>query len=171
MKNNYIKSPMNYVGGKYKLLPSIIPLFPNEIDTFVDLFCGGFNVGINVNANRIIGNDIDKKVIDLLEMFKTYNGEKLISEINEIIEKYKLSKTNVYGYEYYGSNSSDGVAKYNKDKYLKMRKDYNNNQDNILLFYTVIIFAFNNQIRFNANGEFNMPVNKRDFNNNIQKIY
>ena len=39
--SEYIKSPLNYTGGKYKLLPQILPLFPNEIDTFIDLFGGG----------------------------------------------------------------------------------------------------------------------------------
>lgn len=38
---NYIKSPLNYTGGKYKLLPQILPLLPNNIDTFIDLFGGG----------------------------------------------------------------------------------------------------------------------------------
>ena len=41
--SEYIKSPLNYTGGKYKLLPQILPLFPNEIDTFIDLFGGGYN--------------------------------------------------------------------------------------------------------------------------------
>lgn len=41
MKKTYIKSPLNYVGGKFKLLPEIIPLFPTNINTFVDLFGGG----------------------------------------------------------------------------------------------------------------------------------
>ena len=59
----YIKSPMNYIGGKYKLLPQILPHFPNYIGTFVDLFSGGCNVSINVNANKIICNDINKKII------------------------------------------------------------------------------------------------------------
>ena len=44
-----IQSPLNYTGGKYKLLPQILPLFPKEIDCFVDLFCGGCNVGINID--------------------------------------------------------------------------------------------------------------------------
>lgn len=39
MKNNYIKSPLNYVGGKHKLSPQIEPLFL-QADKFVDLFCG-----------------------------------------------------------------------------------------------------------------------------------
>ena len=59
-KNNYIKSPLNYTGGKYKLLKQIIPLLPDNINTFVDLFGGGFNVGINVKANKIIYNDTCK---------------------------------------------------------------------------------------------------------------
>lgn len=36
-----IKSPLNYVGGKYKLLPQILPLFPAHINTFYDVFGGG----------------------------------------------------------------------------------------------------------------------------------
>ena len=55
---HYIKSPLNYTGGKYKLLKQLIPLFPEKINTFIDLFGGGFNVGINVSANRIIYNDL-----------------------------------------------------------------------------------------------------------------
>ena len=51
---DYIKSPLNYVGGKYKLLPQIMPLFPDNISTFVDLFSGGANVGINVDAKTIV---------------------------------------------------------------------------------------------------------------------
>lgn len=50
MKNKYIKSPMNYTGGKYKLLPQIQPLFPTDINMFVDLFTGGRNIAVNVNA-------------------------------------------------------------------------------------------------------------------------
>ena len=38
--NTYIKSPINYTGGKYRLLNKIIPLFPENINTFVDFFGG-----------------------------------------------------------------------------------------------------------------------------------
>ena len=65
-KQNYIKSPLNFTGSKYKLLPQILPLFPDNIDTFVDLFGGGFNVGVNVEAKHIVYNDISKQVTNLL---------------------------------------------------------------------------------------------------------
>lgn len=76
----YIKSPLNYTGGKYKLLSQILPLFPEEIDTFVDLFCGGCDVGVNVSANRIICNDIESHVMALLSYFKTIDCDELIKK-------------------------------------------------------------------------------------------
>ena len=44
----YVKSPLNYTGGKYKLLPQLLELFPKQVNTFVDLFAGGGNVSVNV---------------------------------------------------------------------------------------------------------------------------
>ena len=57
MEKKYVKSPMNYTDGKYKLLPQILPFFPSGINTFVDLFTGGGNIAVNVDANKIIAND------------------------------------------------------------------------------------------------------------------
>jgi site-specific DNA-adenine methylase len=36
------------------------------------------------------------------------------------------------------------------------------------MLYVLIIYSFNNQIRFNSKGEFNLPVGKRDFNLNMR---
>ena len=63
--NKFIKSPLNYTGGKYKLLKALLPLVPSDTKTFVDLFAGGFNVGINVCAEKIICNDQNKFIIEL----------------------------------------------------------------------------------------------------------
>ena len=83
--DGYIKSPLNYIGGKYKLLPQIIPLFPKKINKFVDLFVGGANVAINTHAQRIICNDNLIYLISLYNEFKN-NLEKLnIKESSSII--------------------------------------------------------------------------------------
>ena len=88
--NNYIESPMNYTGTKYELLPVIVDNFPPKIDKFVDLFAGGFNVGINVDANEIICNDINKNVTGLYESLQQYDPDKLIEEIQSIVKEYNL---------------------------------------------------------------------------------
>ena len=41
----------------------------DDIDTFVDAFGGGFNVGVNINAKKIIYNDINPFVEGLIRSF------------------------------------------------------------------------------------------------------
>lgn len=169
MTTDYIQSPLNYMGGKYKLLPQLLPLF-QETDCFLDLFAGGANVSININAKKIIINDKNKDIIELYQLFSNNPVKLLLSKINNIITNYELSDTAKFGYEYYNCNSKNGLSDYNKDKFLKLRSDYNQSKD-ILLLYVLIVYAFNNQIRFNKKGEFNLPIGKRDFNKKMQKKF
>lgn len=167
-----IQSPLNYTGGKFKLLPQILPLFPKNIDIFVDLFCGGANVGVNVKSNRTILNDTDDNLTYLFNMFKNL-GSDFLPLVDEIIEKYQLSQSSKYGYDYYNCDSNNGLAPYNKDKFLKLRDDFNNSKDigyyHYAMLYTLILYSFNNQIRFNSNGHFNLPVGKRDYNEKMKQ--
>lgn len=171
-----IQSPLNYTGGKYKLLPQILPLFPKKIDVFVDLFCGGCNVGLNVESRYVIYNDLNKDLLYLYHTFKNLGKEPVLEWIYEIISKYDLSLVSKYGYSYYNCNSNKGLGDYNKDKFLKLRADFNKkcitgNFDYYyyIMLYVLIVYAFNNQIRFNSNGEFNLPVGKRDFNKKMEQ--
>ena len=167
-----IQSPLNYTGGKFKLLPQILPLFPTNIDIFVDLFCGGANVGVNVKSNKTILNDTNDNLTLLFSMFKNL-GDDFLPLVDEIIEKYQLSQSSKYGYDYYNCDSNTGLAPYNKDKFLKLRDDFNNSKDigyyHYAMLYTLILYSFNNQIRFNSNGHFNLPVGKRDYNEKMKQ--
>ncbi len=171
-----IQSPLNYTGGKFKLLPQILPLFPKNINTFVDLFCGGCNVGINVDCESVIYNDLDKNLLYLYNTFKNLDKQSVFEWIYEIIDKYELSLVSKNGYDYYKCESSKGLGNYNKEKFLKLRNDFNEKKKKgnydyyyYVMLYVIIVYAFNNQIRFNSNGEFNLPVGKRDFNKNMQQ--
>ncbi len=168
-----IQSPLNYTGGKYKLLPQILPHFPQDIDRFVDLFCGGGNVGINVPCNRVIFNDNNELLRFMFGTFKNLDKQVTFETIDAIIEKYGLSNTEKYGYDFYGCNSAEGLAAYNSSRYLKLRDDFNHHTNleynYYVTLYVLIVYAFNNQIRFNRKGEFNLPVGKRDFNKKMRE--
>ena len=169
----FVKSCLNYTGGKHKLLKQIIPLFPKKIDNVIDLFCGGANIAVNVNARGFIcGIDNQKEVIRLFNTLKQSDSEEVIDTINSIIADYQLSETSKYGYSKYGCDSSAGLAAYNKEHFLNLRRDYNRRtEDNSyydLVFYLLTVYGFNNQIRFNKNGHYNIPVGKRDFNDIIR---
>ena len=136
-KFKQIKSPLNYIGGKSKLLNQILPLFPNETDCFIDLFTGGCNVGINVNANKVCCNDILTYLIEMYKVFQENDLEITIRHVEKRIKQFSLSLTN-------------------EDGYKKMRSLYNE-QKNALDLFVLIAFSFNHQIRFNNSHEFNNP--------------
>lgn len=163
-----ISSPLNYTGGKYKLLDQIIPLFPKNIKTFYDIFCGGFNVGGNMKVNCVVGIDSNEQLINLLNYLKNSNYSQLFNDIEEKIKFYNLSNTFKFGYECYDCNSQTGLSKFNKNRFLHLRDDYNKTKDN-LLFLLLIFYSFNNQIRFNKSNHFNLPVGKRYFNKNMRE--
>lgn len=154
IKEELVKSPLNYTGGKFKLLPQILPYFPDDIGTFYDLFGGGGNVAINVKANRVIYNDIEPHVVDLLNAWQYYYTEECLNQLKSTINKYGLSKTNEEGFK-------------------KIRNDYNNGNQSWDMFYAMLTNAFNYQIRFNSKGEYNMPFgrNRSSFNSNLEKTF
>ena len=168
-----IPSALNYTGGKFKLLPQILPLFPKDADKVVDLFCGGCNVGINLNCNKVQFNDSNRYLMGLLDTFRRLSKDEIFEWIFKTIDEYGLSLVSEKGYEYYDCESSKGLGNYNKEGYCKLRNAFNNKdiQDDeyFLMLYLLIVYSFNNQLRFNRKGEFNLPVGKRDFNIKMQK--
>ena len=149
----YIKSPLNYVGGKYKLLSEILPLFP-EANTFIDLFGGGMNVSINANCNKVVYNDNESHVVALLKHLQTTDVNESLTTIDNLIEKFDLSKTNAEGFN-------------------SLRDFYNQDPSDPMVFYTLVCYAFNNQIRYNKSGQFNMPFGKdrSSFNPTLRKKF
>lgn len=153
-KEELIKSPLNYTGGKYKLLPQILPYFPNDIDTFYDLFAGGCNVGANVKANKIVCNDIENVVINLMNSWNNLASQEALNILKTTINKYNLSKTNDEGFK-------------------NIRQDYNNGDKSWNMFYAMVTNAFNYQIRFNKQGNYNMPFgkNRSSFNPSLESNF
>lgn len=171
-KKTLIQSPLNYTGGKYRLLPQLLPNLPNNIDKFVDLFSGGCNVGINVPCNKVIFNDINSTLQNIFKSLRNYDKSTSLSMIDNIIKEYKLSNSSEFGYKYYNCDSKSGLGSYNLSSYLKLRNDFNkgllHKYDYYIALFVLIVFSFNNQIRFNKKGEFNLPVGKRDFNDKMR---
>ena len=171
-RKEVIPSALNYTGGKYKLLSQILPLFPKDADQVVDLFCGGCNVGINVDCNKVLFNDSNTYLMGLLDTFRRLTKEEIFDWIYKSVDKYGLSLVSKNGYNFYNCESSKGLGEYNKAGYNKLRDDFNKkgSKDNeyYLMLYLLIVYSFNNQLRFNRKGEFNLPVGKRDFNSKMQ---
>ena len=145
------ESPLNYIGSKSKVVDSIKTYAPNKFDVFVDAFGGGFNVGVNFTSDKVIYNDINCFVRNLIESFRKYDTYEYIQYMRKIIKKFGLEKANAENYQ-------------------TVRKLYNSQpiekRDSRLLF-TLILYGYQQQIRFNGNHDFNNPVGMRWFNDKI----
>ena len=141
VKENLIKSPMNYIGGKYKLLPQILERFPDKINMFYDVFGGGGSVSLNTKSEYIYYNDIVNYVGSMFSDLQDETIESALDKIHKVMNKYELSKTNLEGF-------------------LKLREDYNNSSKSWEMFYILMCHSFNNQYRFNNKHEYNSSFGK-----------
>lgn len=146
-----IESPLNYTGSKAKMVPAIRRLLPTEINTFVDVFGGGFNVGINIPAKKVVYNDLNNYVESLIQSFSMVDVVDYFKTINRLIDKFSLAPNN-------------------KEGYMRLRDKYNSlpkNQRTPSMLYALILFGFQQQIRFNSHHDFNLPCGSRRFNDKL----
>lgn len=175
LNNNITRSPLFYVGDKFKLLPQLLEVFPKDIHRFIEPFTGGGSVAMNVKCNEFLLNDIDPNIVKIHELLRVSasNPEKFHAHVYELIRKYGFSRSHLedvvpnalkkeFKKTYY--------ARYNDKAYKKLRSDYNKEDEkDPYKLYLLLIYGFNRMIRFNSKGEFNVPVGNVDFNSNVVK--
>lgn len=173
MKKKILRSPLFYVGDKYKLMEEIGTYFPDNIGKFVEPFVGGGSVFMNTVAEQFFLNDIDSYIIRLHKyLCKSANKKNaFFADLEGIIKEYGLSysyKEDCIPMNLKSLYKKTYFAKYNKEAYEQMRSDFNeSSKDNMSILYLLLIYGFNRMLRFNKSGDFNLPVGNVDFNSNV----
>lgn len=175
LNKSITRSPLFYVGDKFKLLPQLLEIFPDNTHRFIEPFTGGGSVAMNVKCNEFLLNDIDPNIVRIHELLRisASNPEEFHVHVNELIRKYGFSRSHLedivpaalkkeFKKTYY--------ARYNDKAYRQLRSDYNQeNEKDPYKLYLLLIYGFNRMIRFNSKGEFNVPVGNVDYNSNVVK--
>lgn len=150
-KKVIFESPLNYIGSKAKMIDEIRQHNPAAYKKVYDIFGGGFNVGVNLLAEKIIYNDINCFVTGLIKSFREIDTYDYVKSITNITIKYKLKQGD-------------------SDAYIKARNKFNflpKTKRNPIFLYTIILYGFQQQIRFNDKHEFNNPAGNRWFNEKV----
>lgn len=144
------KSPINYSGSKDTLVPEIIKSLPANIDVFVDVMGGAFNVGSNISAiEKVVYNEINPFVYGLVEWLINTPKNELVRSVEEKIEEF-------------------GLKKADSESYKKLRDAYNEHQNPLELF-VLHMYAFQNMIRFNGKHKFNTPVGVAGYSEDMRQ--
>ena len=170
---SFVRSPFFYVGDKYKLLPQITQLFPKDFERIIEPFVGGGSVFLNTEAPEVLANDLDSNVMEIHELL-FLQGEKM----DQFISKFaKLARSYDLSCSFDGDLVPDDVrrefpktyfAHLNRPGYAKLKEKYNcSKKRDALELYALMIYGFNRMLRFNRDGNFNIPVGNVDFNPNV----
>jgi DNA adenine methylase len=138
MNDMYHKSPLKWAGGKYKVLPHILPHIGNP-KRYCEPFGGGLSVALNVDAEDYFVNDINK---DLYCLY-TNVDESFITECSELFSE---------------ENNT-------REKYLQFRDTFNAETDcreRAKLFLYLNKHCFNGLSRYNSKGKFNVPYGREN---------
>lgn len=159
MNKEIKRSPIFYMGSKYRLLNQLLPLFPEECNTFIDAFGGSGVVSMNYHGkNKTIYNETDKNVIGLIKMVLSSDLEELNNYYLDNIEKHNLRKI------------SSQNHKLNEEGYLKLRKGYNcSDKKDYKDLFLLMCYSMNHLLRFNKNGEYNVGNGCNSYNDKNYK--
>ena len=127
---------LKWAGGKFRLLPQLVPHLPQR-HTFVEPFVGAGAVFLNFTARRFICNDINPDLISLYQQLQ--EGPE------EIIEASRDFFSGRYN---------------NARQYYRLRKKFNKTTcplERSVLFLYLNRHSYNGLHRINLKGEFNVP--------------
>lgn len=150
LKKSYA-NPFNWTGSKHRYLKDMFEVLPYEKENLkvLDPFVGGGDLISKLPCSwKVEASDTMVQIIGLHNAFKS----KTISK-DSVLSEY--TKRN--------------MSKVNSEAYLKLREEYNESFD-VEKLYLLMTNSFNNQLRFNQKGQFNMPFGKdrSSFNKNMQ---
>ena len=154
------RSPLFYVGDKYKLMREIKTHLPKRIRTFVEPFVGGGSVFMNVEAENYLLNDIDSWVVGIHQYLcgQNKNKDQFFDELFALVDHYGLScsyRNDVIPDKLKKDFPKTYFAKYNKEAFIRMRSDFNKGEkDDMLHLYVLLIYGFNRMLRFNREGNY-----------------
>ncbi|MEM4166785.1 MAG: Dam family site-specific DNA-(adenine-N6)-methyltransferase [Candidatus Bilamarchaeaceae archaeon] len=130
-------------GSKRKIIDDIIDILPDNYRelTWVEPFLGSGVVLLNVQPNKAICGDINEVII---EIFSKLNSKEFDLNVFEERLRYHMHM----------------LLKDKDVYYYHVRENFNRSR-NIYDFIFLNKFSYNGVIRFNSNGDFNVPFGKR----------
>jgi len=149
---------LKYRGGKSREIPQFQKYIPASFSTYIEPFLGGGAVFFHLEPEQAIVNDVNSRLIAFYECVRNHYDE-MRSELDLIQELYERNQAD---YKVRKALSTDErIPNANEALYYRIRDMYNGKipseyLDGVLYFF-VNKTAYSGMIRYNSNGEYNVP--------------
>ncbi len=149
---------IKYRGGKSREIPHIMWHVPRFSGRYVEPFFGGGALFFYLEPRQAIINDINHRLMAFYRGVRD-NYADLRSELDEIEREYSENRKEFERLK--ASHPDERVEDRNEEMYYRLRAMYNGtaakSYSDALLYYYINKTAYSGMIRYNSNGEFNVP--------------
>lgn len=163
-----MKPMIKYRGGKSRELPEILPYIPSNYERYVEPFFGGGALYFYLEPARALINDLNKSLVGF------YRGVRddyvsLRAELDELEEEYEENRKHFERLK--ELSSGERVPDANENLYYNIRDIFNGKgcgYSAAAVYYFINKTAYSGMIRYNKQGEFNVPYGRyKHFNTNV----
>lgn len=148
---------LKYRGGKSRELNRFLKYIPNDYDRYIEPFLGGGAVFFHIEPNKAILNDINERLIRFyIQLRDNYPAMRM--QLDNLQNQYEKNQ-NVYK-QLKNENPDERVPNENENLYYNIRNLFNYPNDTYLdgvLYFFINKTAYSGMIRYNNNGEYNVP--------------
>ncbi len=164
-----MKPMIKYRGGKSKEIDRFINNMPKDYSRYIEPFLGGGALYFHLQPDKAIVNDINFKLFSFYkEMQKEYPlARKQLDKLQKIYEENQTIYERLKK-----QHPEEKVENKNEILYYLMRDAFNHKIETEYLDAVVYFFinktAYSGMIRYNANGEYNVPFGRyKNFNTKL----
>ncbi len=148
---------LKYRGGKSREIPRFLQYIPNDFDRYIEPFFGGGALYFYLEPEVAIINDANQRLMTFYTQLKE-QYPLMRQQLDELQNQYEINQAN---FKKLKAVSPDiKVPNENEELYYHMRDLFNHPDGTFLdgvLYFFINKTAYSGMIRYNNNGEYNVP--------------
>ncbi len=148
---------LKYRGGKSREIPRFLQYIPDDFNRYIEPFFGGGAVYFYLEPDNAIINDLNQRLMTFYSQLRN-NYAEMRSQLDELQALYEKNQLEFKALKF--KNPEKRVPNANEELYYKIRTLFNNPDDTYLdgvLYFFINKTAYSGMIRYNNNGEYNVP--------------
>ena len=148
---------LKYRGGKSREIPRFLQYIPDDFNRYIEPFFGGGAVFFYLEPDNAIINDANTRLITFYQQLRD-DYPTMRAQLDELQNLYERNQTEYKTLK--NQNPNTRVPNANEDLYYHMRTLFNHPDDSFLdgvLYFFINKTAYSGMIRYNSNGEYNVP--------------
>lgn len=167
-----MKPMLKYRGGKSKEIPQIEQYYPEYTGRYIEPFVGGGALYFHLEPEQAIINDINSRLIDFYNGVK-YDFDIIKKELSQLEEEYISNRIKFDTLK--SLNPDKRVHDDNEELYYFIRNLFNDKHQKkyhpATVYYFINKLSYSGMIRYNRNGDFNVPYGRyKNFNTRLIDI-